>query len=59
MYMAPEIWKGKPYTNKVDIWGLGVALFMMLHDGAMPFRCVAEALLERVKRSTLSNQLVL
>jgi serine/threonine protein kinase len=26
-YLAPEIWEGKPYTHKSDIWSLGVILF--------------------------------
>lgn len=26
-YLAPEIWEGKPYTDKSDIWSLGVILY--------------------------------
>lgn len=34
--MPPEIVNEKFYTNKVDIWGLGVLLFEMIH-GKAPF----------------------
>jgi len=26
-YLAPEMWKNKPYDTKVDVWSLGVLLF--------------------------------
>ena len=26
-YSAPEIWKGSPYTAKVDVWSLGLIVF--------------------------------
>jgi NIMA (never in mitosis gene a)-related kinase len=26
-YLAPEIWKNKPYDTKVDVWSLGVLLY--------------------------------
>ena len=29
-YTAPEILKGKPYNTKVDIFSLGILLFVML-----------------------------
>lgn len=29
-YMAPEIWKGKPYTYGADVWSLGCLLYEML-----------------------------
>lgn len=29
LYMAPEIYLGKPYSNKVDIWGLGCILHQL------------------------------
>lgn len=36
-YMAPEIFEKKTYDLKVDVWALGVLLFLMLF-GEFPFR---------------------
>ena len=35
-YMSPEIVNEKFHTNKVDIWGLGILLYEMIH-GKAPF----------------------
>jgi serine/threonine protein kinase len=35
--MAPEIFLKSNYTNKVDIWALGVLIFYMLF-GEFPFK---------------------
>lgn len=40
-YMAPEILRGHNYTNKVDIWALGILLFEMSH-GFPPFDAKSE-----------------
>jgi serine/threonine-protein kinase ULK/ATG1 len=37
IYMAPEVLKGEIYSNKADIWSLGVVLFEMIY-GMCPFQ---------------------
>lgn len=36
LYMAPEIFKKNKYTNKVDIWSLGIITYKLL-VGKSPF----------------------
>ena len=35
-YSAPEIYEEKPYTNKIDMWSIGVVLYNMV-KGIQPF----------------------
>ena len=44
LYMAPEIYSRKPYTNKADIWALGVVFYQMLF-GTYPFYAEKEKVL--------------
>jgi serine/threonine protein kinase len=48
-YMAPEVLKGYNYTNKVDIWALGILLFEMTH-GQPPFNAKSDAEKSRLIR---------
>ena len=36
-YMAPEMINKQPYNDTIDIWGLGILLYELLH-GYSPFR---------------------
>lgn len=36
-YMAPEVFRGSTYNNKVDIYALGLVLYQFLNNGRMPF----------------------
>jgi serine/threonine protein kinase len=51
-YMAPEILKAINYSNKVDIWSLGVILFELL-QGQTPFKARTPA--ERIQKITEKN----
>jgi serine/threonine protein kinase len=47
--MAPEMILRKPYTHKIDIWGLGILLFEMI-QGHAPFQGnTQEDILQKMK----------
>ena len=59
VYMAPEVYMGRPYDQNVDIYSLGLVLYRYLNDNRLPFYPQAgipirpgdreNALLERMK----------
>ena len=49
VYMAPEILNGRPYTNKADLWSVGVSFYEMLF-GKVPFDGNGTRQLERLIR---------
>ena len=52
--MAPEIFEGRKYNHKVDIWALGILLYEMIH-GHSPFRGKAVGeIWKRIKRNKLN-----
>ena len=38
-YMAPEIWRGKPYTYSADVWALGCLLYEMMTYAVRLWSC--------------------
>lgn len=47
IYMAPEIWGGDMYDEKVDIWSIGVVMYYLL-SGTHPFTGDTETLGDRI-----------
>ncbi|CAD8092969.1 unnamed protein product [Paramecium sonneborni] len=37
IYMAPELLMNKIYSKNVDIWGVGVIMYMLLNNGQHPY----------------------
>ncbi len=37
IYMAPEVYMGKPYAQNVDIYSLGLVLYKFLNNNRLPF----------------------
>ena len=36
-YMAPEMYRGEPYSSNVDIYSLGIVLYRLLNENRTPF----------------------
>ena len=53
IYMAPEIWAGETYSEKVDIWSIGVVMYYLL-SGVHPFTGDSETLGETIMHNELS-----
>lgn len=37
VFVAPEMYEGKPYGVEVDIWSLGIVLYALMSGGSSPF----------------------
>ena len=51
-YMAPEQISSKTYSKAVDIWSVGIILYMMLNKGKNPFYTLGESRETVIKRIT-------
>ena len=52
-YAAPEIFLEKPYTNKVDLWSVGIVLYNMV-KGTQPF---SNGEIDNVKEQVLHKEI--
>lgn len=54
LYMAPEILQKKPYTNKADLWSVGVMLYEVL-CGSHPFSSIESIfdLVHKINQDTI------
>jgi len=53
VYMAPEIWAGNSYDNKVDVWSIGVVMYYLL-SGTHPFFGDADTIGDKIMFDDLS-----
>lgn len=54
LYMAPEIIKGEMYTNKSDLWSLGIILYQLLFNRYPYYADTPYTLIERIENHPLS-----
>lgn len=54
LYMAPELLRGELYTNKSDLWSLGVILYQMLYNRYPYLADTPYKLIERIENRSLS-----
>ena len=49
-YMAPEVYTGRAYNNKADIYSLGIVLYQLMNDSFLPFLRVNQQMLDSESR---------
>ena len=55
-YMAPEVFFGKPYDHRADIYSLGVTMYRLLNNNRLPF-ISAQDLSPGARESAMSRRL--
>lgn len=56
-YMAPEVLDGRAYTNKADLWSIGITFYEMLF-GKVPFEAQSPDHLKQVIRKKSGNNMI-
>jgi len=55
IYMAPEQISNKTYSKSVDIWSVGIILYMLLNNGKNPFYNSGDSRETIIEKITLKN----
>ena len=55
-YMAPEMYKGEPYDNGVDLYSLGIVLYKLMNKNRLPFVSLDKQLITYHDKETAFNR---
>ncbi|CAD8082600.1 unnamed protein product [Paramecium sonneborni] len=55
IFMAPELLMNKIYSKNVDIWGVGVIMFMLLNKGQHPYYKQGDSLEQILEKTKLMH----
>jgi serine/threonine protein kinase len=57
-YMAPEVYKGRPYGNSIDFYSLGLVMYWLLNNRRMPFiSAYAETFSQSTRDTALASRM--
>ena len=59
LYMAPEQIEKRLYSKEVDVWSVGIILYMLLNEGKHPFYTKGESkkkYIENIKKGNLEKK---
>ncbi|CAD8176229.1 unnamed protein product [Paramecium pentaurelia] len=56
IFMAPELLMNKIYSKNVDIWGVGVIMFMLLNNGQHPYYNQGDTLEQILQKTKVMHE---